>query len=241
MNISGLGGGSYSYSLQTRSASSTDQTDMAQKMASRMIQEMDNDGDGALSAEEIGVDQSLLGQTDSDSDGKLSDSELISLMNTMGPPPMGAAGMSQGSAAGGAPPDSGEMFSTLDSDGDGVVSQEEFLAGRPDDVSEEQAQEMWSRLDSEGAGSLDQSQFEEAMAAMGPPPGGPGAGNAASNSANASSATASATASQSLSDMLATLLENYGKARYQQTMSSTLAGLLGGSQDTDASGISVTA
>lgn len=72
-----------------------------------MIEEMNSDSDGSLSVEEIDVDAS------SDGDGKLSDSKLISLMDSIGPPPMGSMNMNQSSGSGGALPDSSELFSTL--------------------------------------------------------------------------------------------------------------------------------
>ncbi|MFH1034111.1 MAG: EF-hand domain-containing protein [Pseudomonadota bacterium] len=254
MSISGVSSGSsYQYSLQTRSLSSSDQTDMAKKMASQMIEALDSDSDGSLSATEIGVDQTTLSQADTDGDGVLSDSELISLMNTMGPPPMGAMNMAQNSesasASGGGAPDSSEMFDSLDTNQDGIVSQEEFLAGRPDDVSQEQAQNMWSKLDSEGTGGLSQSQFEEAMQNMGPPPGPPpggGGGGATSASSSSSSTSDTSTASststsQSLSELLAALLANYGKSQYQQALSTDLTSLLSSGSSQGSSSLSVTA
>ncbi|MBI5523499.1 MAG: EF-hand domain-containing protein [Desulfarculus sp.] len=242
MNISGLGSSSYSYSLQTRSVSQTGQSEMAKKMAGRMMEEMDSDGDGSLSADEIGVEQSVLSQADSDGDSKLSDSELIALMGQMAPPPPppGGMGMSQAGQEGGAgqaPPDASELFSQLDTDGDGSISQEEFLAGRPDDVSEEQAAQMWSRLDSSGAGSLSQEDFVSAMEAQGPPPGPPpGAGGQGMAQASGSSTLAesltgtTSDSGNSLSELLASLLANYGLSRYQESQNSGLAGLLSGSQ-----------
>lgn len=243
MNISGLGSGSYNYSLQTRSVSQTDQSEMAKKMASRMMEEMDNDGDGSLSADEIGVEQSVLSQADSDGDSKLSDSELIALMGQMAPPPPpsgGGMGMSQAGQEGGAgqaPPDASELFSQLDTDGDGSISQEEFLAGRPDDVSEEQAAQMWSRLDSSGAGSLSQEDFVSAMEQQGPPPGPPpGAGGQGMAQASGSSSLAesltgtNSDSGNSLSELLASLLANYGLSRYQESQNSGLSGLLSNSQ-----------
>lgn len=238
MQISGLGGSSHSYALQTRSVSQADHSEMAKKMASRMIEEMDSDGDGSLSAEEVGVEQSLLSQADSDGDSKLSDSELIALMGQMGPPPtlQGNMGMNQAGPGGGggqAPPDAGELFSKLDSDGDGVVSQAEFLAGRPDDVSEDQATQMWSRLDSSGAGSLSQEEFVSAMESQGPPPGPPPGGgqgmaqaSGTSNLGEGLTGAGSGNAGTSLSELLASLLAKYGLSRYQESQTSGLAGLL---------------
>lgn len=231
MNVSGIGGGGYGYATQTRPVSPPDHSEMA----GRMLQEMDADGDGSLGASEISVDQDLLAQADGDGDGKLSEAELIGLMSAMGPPPRmdGEMGMSQGGQGvggqGQAPPDAGELFSSLDTDGDGVISQAEFLAGRPEEVSEEQAAAMWSRLDSEGAGSLSQEEFVSAMESQGPPPGPPPGGQAGAATSGSDSTASSEQASvPSLNELLASLLANYGLAQYQQSSSGGLAAALSG-------------
>ncbi|ANL31399.1 hypothetical protein AMC90_PD00374 (plasmid) [Rhizobium phaseoli] len=46
------------------------------------------------------------------------------------------------------------MLSDLETDGDGLVSLEEFTAGKPDDVTESQASQLFALLDSSGTGSL---------------------------------------------------------------------------------------
>ncbi|MCF3639896.1 EF-hand domain-containing protein [Rhizobium sp. TRM95111] len=103
-----------------------------------------------------------------------------------------------------APPDATDLFSALDTDGDGTVSEAEFAEGRPDDVSEEQALALFASFDSEGTGSLTEDQFVAAMEAnrpAGPPPGMPPAGDV-SESDSEDSETASA-ASTTLDDLLA--------------------------------------
>ncbi len=257
MNISGLGSSSYSYLLQTRSVSQSDQSDMAKQFASRLVQDRDADGDGSLSSEEIGVEQDLLSQADTDGDGKLSESELVGLMNMMGPPPppMDDVGMSQASTGGSTSSEAGQglssLFSQLDTNGDGLVSEDEFLAGRPEEVTAEQAQEMWSRLDTSDSGSLSESQFESAMAAQGPPPGPPPGelsdeddDSDDTDDSDASSSTSASDSDSTISDLgslLASLLANYGLARYQQSMNSDLVGLLSDSLNQDTGGISITA
>ena len=246
MNISGLSGGGNGYSLQTRSVNQSDQAEMAKKLASAMLEDLDSSGDGSLTSREIGVEQSLLTRADTDGDGKLSESELIGLMNQAGPPPppdgaMGAAGNSAAAGAGQGP---GDMFSQLDANGDGALSEEEFLAGRPEDVSEYQAKQMWGRLDGAGGGSLSESDFQSAMASQGPPPGPPPGGGPGSQgtSADPTAATeASGASSQDLASLLASLLSNYGLSRYRQSMDGSLMGLLGGGQEQGSSGISLTA
>lgn len=135
----------------------------------------------AAAPEGIGADAAsqLFDLLDQEGTGSLSESDLASafeqLSNEMksalldaqedkGPPPPPPGGM----------PDPSEMFASLDTDGDGTVTKEEFIAGRPDDVSEEQATAMFEELAGEGADSLTEDQFISAMeskqAEMGPPP-----------------------------------------------------------------------
>ena len=67
-------------------------------------------------------------------------------------------------------PSSADAFARTDANGDGAVSQAEFVAGRPADVGEDQAAALFERLDAEGTGSLTRDQFPQG----GPPPGGIG-------------------------------------------------------------------
>lgn len=73
-----------------------------------------------------------------------------------------------------------DMVTAMDTDGDGIVTQEEFVAARPDDVSEEMATNLWNSFDAEGAGSLSTSDLQTAMAENAPP-GGPQMANASTN------------------------------------------------------------
>ncbi|MBY2925702.1 hypothetical protein HF259_30450 [Rhizobium leguminosarum] len=46
------------------------------------------------------------------------------------------------------------MLSDLDTDGDGLVTLDEFMAGESDDVTESQASQLFSLLDASGTGLL---------------------------------------------------------------------------------------
>ncbi|MDP2698606.1 hypothetical protein [Thalassospira sp.] len=61
-------------------------------------------------------------------------------------------------------PDARDMFANLDSDGDGLLSKEEFLAGKPDGVSDEQAENLWNRMAGDDATSIGENDFLTAMA-----------------------------------------------------------------------------
>ncbi len=69
-----------------------------------------------------------------------------------------------------------EMYDKMDADGDGAVSQEEFVSARPDDVTEEMAVNLYNSFDSDTSGSLSESEFETAMKQAPPPPPPPGGG-----------------------------------------------------------------
>lgn len=56
-----------------------------------------------------------------------------------------------------------EMFSKLDTDSDGSVSESEFAAARPSDVTEEMAENLYSSFDTDNSGSLTESEYETAM------------------------------------------------------------------------------
>ncbi len=65
-------------------------------------------------------------------------------------------------------PSAKDLFTAMDADGDGIVTETEFVAGRPEDMSEEDAATLFAELDTEGAGSLSESQFLTAMEANRP-------------------------------------------------------------------------
>ncbi|MDE1996649.1 MAG: EF-hand domain-containing protein, partial [Rhizobiaceae bacterium] len=47
--------------------------------------------------------------------------------------------------------------------GDGKVSADEFVAGRPKDMSASDAENLFKSLDTQGSGSLDEDQFSEGL------------------------------------------------------------------------------
>lgn len=55
------------------------------------------------------------------------------------------------------------IYSNMDTDGDGSVSESEFAALRPSDVTEEMASNLYSSFDTNSSGSLTESEFAAAM------------------------------------------------------------------------------
>ncbi len=124
-----------------------------------MLADLDTDGDGLISKAEfvagrpsdVTEDQAgtLFDSFDSESAGSLSVDSLTEAMSAQ-----------QSDRADGPPPPSADddqsasLLSDLDTNGDGLVSLEEFMAGKPDDVTESQASQLFALLDSSGTGSL---------------------------------------------------------------------------------------
>lgn len=55
------------------------------------------------------------------------------------------------------------MFKRIDADGNGKVSKDEFVSGRPKGVSESQASELFGKVDSKGAGEVTQSELDSGL------------------------------------------------------------------------------
>ncbi|EJT02105.1 EF-hand domain-containing protein [Rhizobium sp. CCGE 510] len=124
------------------------------------VAQLDSDGDGYVSKAEfvaarpsdVTVDRAgtLFDSFDSEGTGSLSVDALTEAMSSQssqrpgGPPPSPPADDDQ----------SASLLSDLDTNGDGLVTLDEFMAGRPDDVTESQASQLFDLLDTSGTGSL---------------------------------------------------------------------------------------
>lgn len=58
------------------------------------------------------------------------------------------------------------VVSRIDADGDGKVTSAEFVAARPEHISEDEAASLFSSIDTEGRGVLDVSRLTSAFAAQ---------------------------------------------------------------------------
>ncbi len=56
-----------------------------------------------------------------------------------------------------------EMYSKMDTDSDGSVSESEFIAARPSDVTEDMAAVLYKSFDTDSSGSLTAAEFTTAM------------------------------------------------------------------------------
>lgn len=111
---------------------------------------------------------------------------------------------------------SGDLLTALDADGDGALSETEFLAGKPDDVSDTDSANLFSSLDADGNGSLSTDELAAQQQPEGPPPpppmGGPmGAAPAdETDSDSASSESSTVDFLEQLQSVIDSYLENLG-------------------------------
>lgn len=130
--------------------------------AADMFSKMDADSDGSLSQSEFissrpgdvteEMAKNLYNSFDSDTSGSLSEAEYTTAMNNAPPPPPNAAANTSSST-------DSQSFDSLDTNKDGVVSMDELLAARPDDVSEEMAAQLFSTLDTDQSGDLSSTEL----------------------------------------------------------------------------------
>jgi len=103
---------------------------------SQIFQDLDTDGDGALTQEEAGISEALLTQADQDQNGTLTQEEVLNAMpSSLGP---NEASASEGSpkASGGSDSSSGgdttESTTPIDTDGDGIADTEQVTTYNTD-------------------------------------------------------------------------------------------------------------
>jgi Ca2+-binding EF-hand superfamily protein len=163
---------------------------MASARLDRVFSRLDTDTNGKVSRDEFvagapdDIDSSQAGSLfdalDSEGTGALSKSDMATafeqLASTMQSTLIAAQGESQGHGprgpGGGPPPKPEDMLAELDTDGDGLLSEAEFVAGRPDEVSEEQAAQLCQSIAGDDTDGLTAEQVAEGMGPPPPPPSG---------------------------------------------------------------------
>ena len=154
----------------------------AYQYSAKNYSSLDRNGDGIVSADEIqasaksGNGISSLGsdQEDSGAAGGAATNQLLTMLVNM---IMNlSSGQSSGSSdsSGGNSPGSADRLAELDTDGDGSLSASEFLAGRPEDVSEDMATNLFTQLDTDGDGVVSSEEFSAMAPPKGPRPGSAG-------------------------------------------------------------------
>lgn len=143
---------------------------------STSISSLDTNGDGIVSAEELAAAEKSSG-TQRTQDPTVENENAASGVASQ--VAGGVMAMLLANAGGEAEaqaddrPSAADLFAKIDADQDGKVTEAEFVAARPEDMSKEDATALFAELDGEGTGSLTQSQFVDAMEQLrpeGPPP-----------------------------------------------------------------------
>lgn len=157
----------------------------ASDIASNLIDALDTDGDGEVSAEEIsaaftsaGLDDSnvasALSEVDTDANGALNDDELTTAISSDmashgpkgpppggpppgGPPPGGGGGMSADETA-------SSILDALDTDDDDTLSMDEILSALgQDEDSDGGLSTIFASLDGDGDGSINANELSAAI------------------------------------------------------------------------------
>ena len=172
----------------------------AQRQA-KMFAKVDADGSGSVDqaelttmldkvSEKTGVALSsniadTFASMDSNSDGSLSSDELDSGMKALMPPPPPPSTMdfAQSRGTNGTQGEGDDLFSKIDTNGDGSVDQDEMkvFTDKIQSDTGQDASDMFAKLDADGDGQLTQAEFDAGrpeksgpgpQGAGGPPPGG---------------------------------------------------------------------
>lgn len=185
-------GSSYDYSSRLFSKMDTDKNgsvsqdefvnarpdDVSESQASKLFESLDTSGSGSLSESDIQKMEDNKKSGSTSSTASLDSDTLQALLQAIGAMTLTSDSSSTSSASqsSGSGQDLSSQVSAMDTNGDGVVTQEEFLAARPDNVSEDMATNLWKSFDTDGTGSMSTDDLKTAMADNRPPPPPSGAG-----------------------------------------------------------------
>jgi Ca2+-binding EF-hand superfamily protein len=147
--------------------------DVSEEQASQLYSKIDSSSTGAVTEDEFaeGMEDSRPGLG---IEAQLSGDAMAVLMQLSQ-----QGGMMSSGGGMGAPPSASDIYAEIDADGDGSVTKAEFISGRPDEMTEEDAEALYATIDTESTGSITEEQFADSLpSAGGPPPGGmpPGGG-----------------------------------------------------------------
>lgn len=179
-----------------------------------------------------GTDSTQTSATDSSSSTSTEQQLLDQLLALLQSGSSASSGTSSGQGQ-----DASKMFSDLDSDGDGTVTRAEFVAGRPDNVSGDQAGEFYDKISSaagtDGSSGLTEDQLASGLQKAGPPgppPPPDGTSTASSSSTSSTSdsdttqtASTQGTTTDQLLQELLKAIGSYQKANYQSVANTSLA------------------
>jgi Ca2+-binding EF-hand superfamily protein len=134
---------------------------------SKNFDELDSDGSGDLSSEEMAAMAAPPPPREQAPDTELADA-LLSALDTDGDGVVSSDELDNGLAGTGSSIDSQQVFSALDTNEDGTVSLEELaasLAPPPPPPQQASGEELFSQLDTDGDGSINASELSSALQA----------------------------------------------------------------------------
>lgn len=145
------------------------------RMTAASYSPLDKNQDGVVDAQELQeaaqsglLSASILNDEDSDSSSDPSATDVFSgnLASMLLQMQQGSAGQSGSSTSSDGSSDQSPMdqlFASLDSNQDGKISETEFVAGRPKDMSESDAENLFKSIDTQSSGALTKDQFAEGL------------------------------------------------------------------------------
>lgn len=182
---------------------------------------LDKNGDGVVSADELASGQTSSGSSSASTASTSSSSSVLSTGEVAGTSALDklstlinsilmqmTSGESQPQ-----PGDKGDFFTSLDTDGDGMLTEAEFSAGKPEEVSDDQSASLFTKLDADGDGSVSTQELA-AMRPEGPPPPPPGSETATGDD----SETSLTDLLEQLKSVIANYLENLEDTGEEQTV-----------------------
>ncbi|NTG85681.1 EF-hand domain-containing protein [Agrobacterium rhizogenes] len=150
-------------------------------MSAASYNPLDKNHDGVVDAQELQeaaqsglLSASVLGDEDSDDSSDQSPTSAFSgnlasmLLQMQQASASGQAGTDTSSDDSSDQSPMDQLFASLDTNKDGKVSSDEFVAGRPKDMSESDAANLFKSLDTQNSGSLDKDQFAEGLDVLKP-------------------------------------------------------------------------
>ncbi|SSC68116.1 EF-hand domain-containing protein [Ciceribacter selenitireducens] len=143
---------------------------------STSLSSLDTNGDGIVSAEELAAAEKASGRQRTQDPTVENENAASGVSSQVAGGVMAMLLASSGGQADAQADDrqsAADLFAHIDADGDGKVTEAEFISARPEDMSEDDAMALFAKLDGEGTGSLTQDQFVTAMEKLrpeGPPP-----------------------------------------------------------------------
>jgi Ca2+-binding EF-hand superfamily protein len=163
------------------STTNYNRTNITTQMAQKLFKKLDTDSnDGVDKAEFAAISGSsgtsdvsdIFSKIDTNGDGSIDESENDSALQKLSEKMEAAFSKMGSSQKMGPPPSAAEMFSSMDTDSSGAISEDEFSAVSDSDENGTQ----FSDIDTDGNGEISEAENSDFLEKMGPPQGPPPGG-----------------------------------------------------------------